>query len=96
MCKATKQFSTWRFLISQRRCWLRIINYDECPLCPPALLQQLIDKLSASPRKQLILVTGGVGRGNVCMPYDHHGFNDIESEVVSKIAEWITRPADKA
>ncbi len=70
-------------------------KYDDCPLCPPALLGQLMNKLSASPRKQLVLVTGGVERGNPCMPYAHHGFNDVESKVVKKIALWITQPAGK-
>ena len=65
---------------------------DGCRLCPYSDLPRLIDKLSASPRKELISVTGGADQGDPCEAMAHHGFNGLEGEVVARIANWITTP----
>jgi len=37
----------------------------------------------------MLTFKGGVSRGDPCEAYAYHGFNGLEKEVVSKIAEWI-------
>lgn len=62
---------------------------DACKLCSPDLLPQLMDKLNASPRKELLLMDGGASRGDPCEALAWHGFNGIEGPVVSKVAQWL-------
>jgi len=50
-----------------------------------------MDKLTAVPRKELLTFEGGKSQGDPCNAMAYHGFNGIEQEVVTKIAEWITR-----
>ena len=51
----------------------------------------LMDKLTAVPRKELLTFEGGKNQGDPCEAMAYHGFNGIEQEVVTKVAEWITR-----
>ena len=64
---------------------------DGCEHCKYDDLPQLMDKLTAVPRKELLTFEGGKTQGNPCEAMAYHGFNGIEKEVVTKIAEWITR-----
>jgi pimeloyl-ACP methyl ester carboxylesterase len=64
---------------------------DGCDLCKYADLPQLMDKLTAVPRKELLTFEAGRSEGDPCEAMAYHGFNGIEQEVVTKIAEWITR-----
>jgi hypothetical protein len=48
-----------------------------------------MDKLSASPRKELLTMDGGQNRGDPCEAFAYHGFNGIERDVVAKLAVWI-------
>jgi hypothetical protein len=41
------------------------------------------------PRKELILVDGGVNLGDPCEAQAYHGLNGLDEEVVGKIAAWI-------
>jgi pimeloyl-ACP methyl ester carboxylesterase len=66
-------------------------KHDACELCKYDDLPQLMDKLTAAPRKELLTFEGGKSQGDPCEAMAYHGFNDIEQEVVTKIAEWITR-----
>jgi len=66
-------------------------KHDGCELCKYADLPQVMDKLTAVPRKELLTFEGGKTQGNPCEAMAYHGFNGIEQEVVTKIAEWITR-----
>jgi hypothetical protein len=50
-----------------------------------------MDKLTAVPRKELLTFEAGRSQGDPCEPMAYHGFNGIEQEVSTKIAEWITR-----
>jgi len=50
-----------------------------------------MDGLSSVPRKELIAFEGGQSKGEPCEAMAYHGFNGIEQQVVSKIAEWIIR-----
>ena len=66
-------------------------KHDGCEFCKYADLPQVMDKLTAVPRKELLTFEGGKAQGNPCEAMAYHGFNGIEQEVVTKIAEWITR-----
>jgi pimeloyl-ACP methyl ester carboxylesterase len=64
---------------------------DGCAHCKYEDLPQLMNKLTAVPRKELLTFEGGRTKGDPCQAMAYHGFNGIEQEVVTKIAEWITR-----
>lgn len=62
---------------------------DGCSLCPFTSAQQVIDKLSNSPRKQLMAIHGGKSTGDPCGAFAYHGFNGIEQATVQQISKWI-------
>jgi pimeloyl-ACP methyl ester carboxylesterase len=62
---------------------------DGCSHCPFKDVPKLMEKISNSPRKQLLTVTGGESRGDPCEARAYHGFNGLDREVVTKIAQWI-------
>jgi hypothetical protein len=62
---------------------------DGCALCAFNQVPWLMDKLSNSPRKRLLAVSGGQSEGDPCEAFAHHGFNGIEDDVVQQIAAWI-------
>ena len=64
---------------------------DGCELCKYDDLPLLMDKLTAVPRKELLTFEGGKTQGDPCEAMAYHGFNGIEQDVVTKVAEWITR-----
>jgi dienelactone hydrolase len=62
---------------------------DGCEHCKYGDLPKLMDKLAAVPSKELLTFEGGKDQGDPCEAMAHHGFNGIEQQVVTKIAEWI-------
>lgn len=64
---------------------------DGCSLCAFGDVAPILDKLTQSPRKELISFTGGISRGDPCEAMAYHGFNGIEPEVVARIAAWIVQ-----
>ncbi|HYL80788.1 MAG TPA: hypothetical protein VEU07_08245, partial [Candidatus Acidoferrum sp.] len=68
---------------------------DGCELCKYGDLPRLIDKLTAVPRKELLTIEGGQSQGDPCEAKAHHGYNGIEQEVVTKIAEWISQQSPR-
>jgi dienelactone hydrolase len=62
---------------------------DGCKFCQFRDISLLMDKLGAAPRKELIAVEGGQDRGDPCEAKAYHGYNGIESQVVTRIADWI-------
>ncbi len=62
---------------------------DGCKHCPYSETSGLMKKLDGSPKKQLITLRGGENRGDPCESSAYHGFNGLDKEVVSKIADWI-------
>ena len=64
---------------------------DGCGLCKYADLPSLMDRLTAVPRKELVTIEGGKNQGDPCEAMAYHGFNGIEEQVVTKIADWITQ-----
>jgi pimeloyl-ACP methyl ester carboxylesterase len=62
---------------------------DGCALCAFGYIPSLMERIRNSPRAQLLSFTGGESRGDPCEAFAHHGYNGIESEVVSRIGAWI-------
>jgi hypothetical protein len=62
---------------------------DGCQLCAYTDVPRVLDRLTATPRKQLLTFDGGMNQGDPCEALSYHGFNGLEGEVVAKIAEWI-------
>ncbi|MEQ1518889.1 MAG: alpha/beta hydrolase [Usitatibacteraceae bacterium] len=62
---------------------------DGCTACRFNDIPSLMDKLGASPRKQLIVMSKGENRGDPCEAFAFHGFNGLEHDVVGQIAAWI-------
>jgi hypothetical protein len=65
---------------------------DSCRLCLFSDVPLLMDKLTATPRKELMAFDGGISVGDPCEARAYHGFNGIEREVIDRIAGWITAP----
>jgi dienelactone hydrolase len=63
---------------------------DGCRVCLFADVPPVLERLTASPRKELIAFDGGVSVGDPCEARAYHGFNGIEREVITRIAAWIT------
>jgi len=62
---------------------------DGCKYCLYRDMPLLMEKLKSIPRKELMTFSGGVSRGDPCEAMAYHGFNGLEKDVVSKIAQWI-------
>jgi dienelactone hydrolase len=65
---------------------------DNCRVCLFSDVPLLMDRLTATPRKELMAFDGGISVGNPCEARAYHGFNGIEREVIERIAGWITTP----
>jgi len=63
---------------------------DGCKLCAFSETPGLMEKFTAAPRKELVAVSGGISRGDACEAWAYHGYNGLETEVVGRIAAWIT------
>jgi dienelactone hydrolase len=62
---------------------------DGCKLCAYGQIPGLMEKLSSTPKKELMTFKGGQNRGDPCEALAYHGFNGLDKDVVAKIAEWI-------
>jgi len=62
---------------------------DGCKHCAYREIPRLMEKLSSTPRKELLTFKGGESRGDPCEALAYHGFNGLEKDAVAKIAEWI-------
>lgn len=65
---------------------------DGCRVCLFADVPPVLERLTATPRKELMVFDGGISVGDPCEARAYHGFNGIEREVVNAIAAWITVP----
>lgn len=65
---------------------------DACRYCLLSDMPRLMDRLTAPPRRELIVVEGGTSVGDPCEARAWHGFNGIERDVVRRITAWITAP----
>jgi hypothetical protein len=64
---------------------------DGCRVTLYSDVPRLMQKLASNPRKELMTFTGGVDEGDPCRARAYHGFNGLEREVVSRLADWILR-----
>jgi len=62
---------------------------DNCKLCPFSEIPGLMKKFSNSPKIQLLTFRGGQNLGDPCEAFAFHGFNGLDHEVVTQIAQWI-------
>jgi dienelactone hydrolase len=62
---------------------------DGCSSCPFADVPPLMTRLTSARARELVAYDGGVTRGDPCEAFAYHGFNGLEREVVSRIAQWI-------
>ena len=71
-----------------------VVHHEEdgCRHCLYSDMSRLMEKLAGLPRKQLVTFKGGDNVGDPCEARAYHGFNGLETQVVGKIAAWITTP----
>ncbi|WP_293759738.1 alpha/beta hydrolase [uncultured Aquitalea sp.] len=69
---------------------------DACSESLLANLQPVVDGLSQSSARELLVMEGGQDRGDPCQPWAWHGYNGIEERVVTQAAEWIRRHVSSA
>ena len=68
-------------------------EFDECKICVPSEVSQIIRGLKNAPIKKDVYVKGGVNpTGNPCEALHRHGFIGMEKEVVDLISAWIKNP----
>jgi dienelactone hydrolase len=68
-------------------------EFDECKICVPSEVSQIIRGLKDAPVKKEVYVKGGANpTGNPCEALHWHGFIGMEQEVVDMIANWIKNP----
>lgn len=65
---------------------------DACRYCLLRDMPRLMDRLTTPPRKELVVVEGGDTTGDACGARAYHGYNGIEQDVISRIADWINTP----
>jgi pimeloyl-ACP methyl ester carboxylesterase len=64
-------------------------RHDDCKVCKPEYLPDLMGRLRGAPRKDLIVVEGGTPEGDPCEARAYHGFNGIEETVVASSGKWM-------
>jgi hypothetical protein len=68
-------------------------EFDECKICVPSEVPQIIRGLKNAPIKKEVYVKGGSNpTGNPCEALHWHGFIGMEKEVVDLISSWIKNP----
>lgn len=65
-------------------------EYDECYVSPFSDVTELYRELRSAKEKSIRSYRGGVNRGRPCRAKAYHGFNGIESTVVTEMVNWIT------
>jgi hypothetical protein len=64
-------------------------NRDTCRSSPPSGASDLLAALSASPRKEVIMVDSSAIQSDPCEAMSPHGYLGIEGSVIERIAAWI-------
>lgn len=68
---------------------------DGCEHTAFPLLAPFKNRLTSSPKAEVKSYTGGISTGEACGAKAHHGYNGIETQVVSDIVTWITESVPK-
>lgn len=63
---------------------------DECAACRPHEVRPLLKRLTAAPRKELLMIGGGHSpTGDPCEAFHWHGFINFERETIASIVRWM-------
>lgn len=65
---------------------------DRCWSSPYEGAPAMMERLHGAPRRALITAEGGRNHGDPCGPFAYHGFNGLEAQVVSAVAQWMVQP----
>lgn len=66
---------------------------DACNICKPHEAGAIVDGLTNSPTKKLIMVAGGDRpQSGPCEALHYHGFIGIERDTIQTISKWIRQP----
>lgn len=67
---------------------------DQCRICPPGDVPEIVKRLKNAPVKKAVYVSGGSEpTGPPCEPLHRHGFPGLEKDVVLLISNWIKNPS---
>lgn len=64
-------------------------QHDQCKVTLYQNVQPVMEGLQSARSKELLLVDGGLDKGDPCQPWAAHGYNGIEADVVQKVSHWI-------
>lgn len=62
---------------------------DQCAGTPLSASENIISSRPKNTVSRLEIIEGGVSEGNVCDSFAYHGFNQTESELVKRAAQFI-------
>jgi len=62
---------------------------DSCPSSLPENASRIVNERSKKLISELEIIDGGISEGNICDSFAYHGFNQIESELVKRAAQFI-------
>lgn len=63
---------------------------DTCYVTPPSAIPRLMDAMSAAPRKDTLLLSGGKPpKSDPCEAFAAHGFFGIETQAAKAMTDWI-------
>ena len=63
---------------------------DTCYVTPPSAIPRLLNALSAAPRKDMLLLSGGKpAKSDPCEAFAAHGFFGIEDQAAKAMTDWI-------
>ncbi len=63
---------------------------DSCVQTPPADDDKVRAALTASPRSEVVLMSGGLpAKSDACDALSEHGFYGVETETVQRIVDWL-------
>ncbi len=66
-------------------------SLDGCQSVPMRTSEEIIKNRPKEVRSQLILIDGGIDRGDACQAGGYHGFNGTEDQLVKDAAEFILK-----
>jgi len=64
---------------------------DGCSITPVSVSESVIKNRPKDTRSQLILIDGGITKGDICRGMAYHGFNQTEEEFIKSAAEFILK-----
>jgi hypothetical protein len=62
---------------------------DGCNLSPFSGADYAMGRMTGTPARQLLAVSGGISKGDACQAMSPHGYLGIEQQVVGPMVAWI-------